>query len=184
MAKYTSFQEIPQFTRSGSYATDVPLDRVSKWIKGEQEESGLVLNPEFQRGHVWTEKQQILYMEFVFRGGRTGKDLYFNYPSIHHHVPKGSYNDYVCVDGLQRLTAIQKFFSSELKVFDSYFSEYTDRIRIFMNTIRIHINDLKTEEEVLKWYLEMNTGGTPHSESEIARVQAMLDRNKQEKSNV
>ena len=173
--KYTSFKEIPQFTRDGSYAVDVPLDRVSRWVAKEQEELGLELNPEFQRGHVWTKRQQVAYMEFLLRGGRTVRDFYFNYPSMHIQVPDGAYNAYVCVDGLQRLTAIQKFFGNELKVFSSFFREYTDCIRISMNCIRVHVNDLKTEEEVLRWYIEMNSGGTPHSKAEIARVKALLE---------
>ena len=173
--KYTSFKEIPQFTRDGSYAVDVPLNRVSRWVAKEQEELGLELNPEFQRGHVWTKRQQVAYMEFLLRGGRTGRDFYFNYPSMHIQVPDGAYNAYVCVDGLQRLTAIQKFFGNELKVFSSFFREYTDCIRISMNCIRVHVNDLKTEEEVLRWYIEMNSGGTPHSKAEIARVKALLE---------
>lgn len=175
MIKYTSFREIPQFTRAGSYAVDIPLDRVSKWVAKEQEELGLELNPEFQRGHVWTKRQQVAYMEFLLRGGRTGRDFYFNYPSMHIQVPDGAYNAYVCVDGLQRLTAIQKFFGNELKVFGSFFWEYTDRIRISMNSIRVHVNDLKTEKEVLQWYIEMNSGGTPHSKTEITRVKTLLD---------
>ena len=173
--KYTSFKEIPQFTRDGSYAVDVPLNRVSRWVAKEQEELGLELNPEFQRGHVWTKRQQVAYMEFLLRGGRTGRDFYFNYPSMHIQVPDGAYNAYVCVDGLQRLTAIQKFFGNELKVFGSFFWEYTDRIRISMNSIRVHVNDLKTEKEVLQWYIEMNSGGTPHSKTEITRVKTLLD---------
>lgn len=175
MIKYTSFREIPQFTRAGSYAVDIPLDRVSKWVVKEQEELGLELNPEFQRGHVWIKRQQVAYMEFLLRGGRTGRDFYFNYPSMHIQVPDRDYNAYVCVDGLQRLTAIQKFFGNELKVFGSFFWEYTDRIRISMNSIRVHVNDLKTEEEVLQWYIEMNSGGTPHSKAEISRVKALLE---------
>ena len=66
MIKYTSFKAIPQFTRAGSYAVDIPLDRVPKWVANEQEDPGLVLTPEFQRGHVWTKKQQVAYLEFCF----------------------------------------------------------------------------------------------------------------------
>lgn len=32
------------------------------------------------------------------------------------------------------------------------------------------MNDLKTEKEVLQWYIDMNSGGTPHSNMEIERV--------------
>lgn len=58
MTKYTSFRKIPKFTRAGSYAVDMPLDKIPKWVSIEQEELGLDLNPGFQRGHVWTRKQQ------------------------------------------------------------------------------------------------------------------------------
>lgn len=73
------------------------------------------------------------------------------------------------------MTAIQRFFGNELKVFGSYFREYTDTIRMTTNTVRIHVNDLQTEKEVLNWYLEMNAGGTPHSKTELARVKALLE---------
>ena len=78
--KYTKFKEIPQFTRDGSYAIDCSLPFLKDWVADEQNE-GLELNPDFQRGHVWTREQEIAYIEFLLRGGRTGRDLYFNKPS-------------------------------------------------------------------------------------------------------
>ncbi len=51
-------------------------------------------------------------------------------------------------------------------------------MRMTQDTIRIHINDLQTYEEVLAWYIEMNAGGTPHKKSEIQRVQTLLDAEK------
>ena len=55
-----------------------------------------------------------------------------------------------------------------------YFNEYTDKPRM-MTTIKINVNDLKTEKEVLQWYVDMNAGGTPHSNEEINRVRSMID---------
>lgn len=138
------------------------------------------MNPDFQRGHVWTKAQQKAYIEFLLKGGTSGRDVYFNNPSQHISVKPGEYNDYVCVDGLQRITAIQKFVANEIKVFGSYFREFTDPRQINMNTIRVHINDLKTKDEVLIWYLEMNSGGTPHSKKELNRVKAMLTKSNPE----
>ena len=37
------------------------------------------------------------------------------------------------------------------------------------------MNDLKTEKEVLQWYIDMNAGGTSHSKEEIDRVKKMLE---------
>ena len=79
------------------------------------------------------------------------------------------------MDGLQRITAISRFVHNEIKVFGSYFKEYTDSPRIVMDTIRVNINDLKTRREVLQWYIDMNAGGTPHSKEEIDRVRGLLE---------
>lgn len=176
--KITQFRDIPQFADIGHYAVDYPIDRLISFLEDEIRDYGLQLNPEFQRGHVWTRKQQIAYVEFLLRGGRTGRDLYFNNPSWHRSVAPGLYNDYVCVDGLQRITAISRFIHNELPVFGSKYKEFTDSMRMTQDTIRIHINDLQTYEEVLAWYIEMNAGGTPHKKSEIQRVQTLLDAEK------
>ena len=173
--KYTRFQDIPKFIDRGSYAVDYPMEGLVKWLAREEDEQGLQLNPDFQRGHVWTETQQRAYIEFLLHGGNSGRDFYFNCPSWHNSVPEGSYDDYVCVDGLQRITAIRKFVNNELKVFGSYFLEYTDKLRITQNTLRVNINDLKSKKEVLRWYIEMNAGGTPHSKAEIKRIQDMME---------
>lgn len=175
MEKITRFADIPQFTREGSYTVDYPINYLYKWIKEEQEEMGLCLNPDFQRGHVWTEKQQIAYMEFFLRGGKSGRDVYFNCPSWHNKVLDGAYNEYVCVDGLQRITAIMRFVGNEIRVFGSLYKEFEDSVmNVFGRTIRVNVNDLKTKREVLQWYIDLNAGGTPHSEKEIKRIHDML----------
>ena len=169
-----SFQDVPRFTSCGSYAVDYPMKHLVNWVENEIAEQGLVLCPDFQRGHVWTEQQQVSYLEFLLRGGKTGRDLYFNCPSWQSQVQEGAYNEYVCVDGLQRLTAIQRFVGNELRVFGNLFSEFTGYLRTDQDNLRVHINDLKTKEEVLRWYLEMNSGGTPHAQKELRRVSEML----------
>lgn len=83
--------------------------------------------------------------------------------------------DYVCVDGLQRITAAQKFIHNEIKVFGSYFDEYEDKMRLVNNTLILNVNDLKSEKEVLQWYIDMNAGGTPHTTEEIDRVKKLIN---------
>lgn len=173
--KYTKFSDIPQFTRDGNYQCDVNISRIPRWIKEMEEDMNLQLNPDFQRGHVWTEEQQIAWLEFFFKGGKSGNIIYFNCPSWHWSVPDGAYNEFVCVDGLQRLTAICRFINNEIKVFGSYFSEYTDLAMLNIHTVKLNVNDLKTEREVLQWYIDMNAGGTPHTTEEIERVKKLID---------
>lgn len=176
--KITRFADIPQLTSSGKYAVDIPLDHVAKQIRSYAQDDGLILTPDFQRRHVWTKGQQVAYMEYLLRGGRSGRELYFNCPSWHLPVPAGDYDEFVCVDGLQRITSILHFLDGKVSVFGSKYQEFTDHLRMSTQTVRIHINDLKTRAEVLQWYLEMNSGGTPHTKEEIARVQALFDEEK------
>lgn len=60
------FTDIPQFlTNRANYNVDVGFKYFSKTIQEYIDEQGLILNPDFQRGHVWTEEQQEKYIEYV-----------------------------------------------------------------------------------------------------------------------
>ena len=175
--KLTRFKDIPQFTSSGLYQVNYPLTSLVREIEEEVSEMGLQLNPEFQRGHVWTEEQQIAWIEYHLRGGKSGNTIYLNDPfwKSYREPKPNEYSDYVCVDGLQRITAAQRFVHNEIKVFGSYFKEYEDRLRLANNaTMILNVNNLQSEKEVLQWYVDMNAGGTPHTNEEIERVKQMI----------
>jgi len=166
MAKY---RDIKGFTKIPAYKVDNGLEDFKKRIEDDINKKGLQLNPDFQRGHVWTEEQQIKFVEYILKGGETGRDLYFN----HEGWFRDWKGEYVCVDGLQRITAVSRFLNDEIPVFGCYFHEYEDGLpmRIMFHW---HVNDLQTKEEVLRWYLEMNDGGTPHTEEELDKVRKMI----------
>ena len=174
MQKIKKFSDIPQFTKDGNWQCDFDIKGIARFIKEEIEDNGLQLNPKFQRGHVWTEEQQIAFIEYFLKGGKSGDVIYFNKPDWHFRVADGAYNDYVCVDGLQRITAILRFVNNEIPVFGTYYDEFEGKPRL-QHTIKINVNDLKTEREVLQWYIDMNAGGTPHTTEEIERVKKMIE---------
>jgi uncharacterized protein with ParB-like and HNH nuclease domain len=170
-------RDIPQLTSVGSYQVNMPFRYITKniieWI--EDDYYKLQLNPDFQRGHVWTEQQQIKYIEYLLRGGKSARIIYFNKPSWQSkmHIENG-YDDFVCVDGLQRLTAVMKFMDNKLKVFGFYLNEFEDKLPPTEPDLLFNINDLKTRKEVLRWYIEFNSGGTVHTEEEIMKVKRLL----------
>lgn len=129
------------------------------------------LNPDFQRGHVWELYQQIEYVEFILRGGQSGHDIYFNHPGWH----GGEAGHMVLVDGLQRITAVRAFMNNDIPAFGSFYRDYTDKLRAVQCRFNFHINNLKTREDVLKWYLQMNTGGIVHTKEELNRVKKLLN---------
>ena len=165
------FRDIPQFTRDGAWECDYDITRVVEQIEDWNKEFGVNLEPDFQRGHVWSEKQQIAWLEFLLKGGKTSRILYFNNPNWGKYDGK---DDMVCVDGLQRFTAIKRFVNNEIKVFGHYFNEYEDSVRL-VSGIKINVNNLQTRKEVLQWYIDFNSGGTIHTTEEIDRVKKLLE---------
>jgi hypothetical protein len=169
-----TYASIPKFTRGAGWQTTVEWKylptQLDHWINDRDGLAQLDLNPDFQRAHVWTTDQQISYVEYVLRGGLSGREIYFNCVGW-----MGSYKGpFVLVDGKQRLEAVSLFLRDELPIFgQTRRSDYTDRLPNEA-TFTFHVNNLPTRADVLRWYLEMNTGGTPHTREEIAKVEAML----------
>lgn len=164
------FADIPKFKSLRCEKMNISFDYLDRWIN-DMLNDGLQLNPDFQRGHVWTEEQQVKYVEYLLRGGVSGRAFYFNHPGW-----QGSWTgDFVCVDGLQRITACMKFLNDELRVFGHLKSEFEDRLRMADVTLEININRLMNREDVLEWYLELNDGGVVHSDEELDRVRRLLE---------
>ena len=78
------------------------------------------------------------------------------------------------VDGKQRLEAARAFMRNEVPIFGGHYCKDIEGRMPHQANFLMCVNDLKTRAEVIKWYLEMNTGGTPHTQEEIAKAQALL----------
>ena len=170
--KYT---DIKTFTKDGDYEVNISLNYLEQTITDYEKEYNLELNPGFQRGHVWTEEQQKAYVEFFLRGGKTGRVIYFNNPMWENYDDIKNYDiPMVCVDGLQRITALRRFLNNEIKVFGHFYKDIEGKPRMINDGLKFNVNNLKTKKEVLQWYLDLNTGGTVHSDEEINRVKNML----------
>lgn len=171
--KYTKFSDIPKFIHGGDYHVHVSWKSIERWLSEEYVDADL--NPDFQRGHVWSRDKQIRYVEYILRGGKSSKDIYFNNAGW----LLAKEDDTVLVDGKQRLEAVRAFLRNEFPAFGSFYHEYTDNLTIVDNTMFIvHVNNLQTREEVLQWYLDLNDGGVVHTEDELNRVRWLLEEEK------
>ena len=166
------FQDIPQYTHWGHYSCSVSWQYLFSTLD-DYNEFGLDMNPDFQRGHVWTRKQSIAYVEFGLKGGRGGRDILFNCPGWHLGKRKG---EFVLVDGKQRLNAVIMFLKDELPAFGCLRKEYTDKMNSLEQRFLFHINDMETRREMLQWYLDLNTGGVVHTSEEIEKVKFLLEK--------
>ena len=166
------FNDIPRFPNI-HYSVHVSWSSLDDQIERYIVEHKLIMNPDFQRGHVWTEKQQIEYVEFMLKIPFSGQHIYLNHPGW-----MGSFKgEFVLVDGLQRLTTALKFIHNELKAYGHFYKEFEGRLPSDVNFI-FNIGKLQTRKDVLKWYLDFNAGGTPHSSEEIKRVQELWEESK------
>lgn len=172
--------------RQATYRVNMSLARIESGIEdlaGDAKIMGgeLQLCPDFQRGHVWDEDKQVAYVENLFRGtaptlirmncagwnGKTGTDGDLN-PA-----------DVVCIDGLQRLTALRRFMKDEFKVFGQYLASEMkgtpfDPNRMTSWTIELEVFDIASRAELLQFYIDINRGGVVHSDEEIERVRGLL----------
>jgi hypothetical protein len=165
------FRDIPQLTEWGSYAVDIGWGYLEDYLARLDRDYGFDRDPDFQRGHVWSRDQQIAFVEFTLKGGRSGRNILTNCPGWHH----GKTGPMVLVDGKQRLTAALAFLHDEIPAFGHLYSQYEGQLDLINHSFRWHVNDLKTREQVLTWYLELNGGGTPHTDKELLRVRALLE---------
>ncbi len=161
------YRDIPLRPRA-HYAVNVEWDYLERQI----ERSEAILEPDFQRGHVWNDAQRIAYLEHVLTGGETAKEITFNCPN---HMGQGERGAYELVDGLQRVTAVRAFIANELPAFGHYCREFTDRMRSHCEFIW-RVMELPTRADVLRTYIAFNAGGVVHSPDEIARVKALLEK--------
>lgn len=172
-----SLDEIPKFIHGGHYSVTVDWDYIEQWIE-DKKQHDVDLDPDFQRAHVWTQDKQIRYVEFILRGGESSRVIYWNCP--------GWMNDFrgpmLLVDGKQRLEAVRAFLRGEIPAFGTFIGDWEERL---LRKARAHftfnVNNLDTRAEVLQWYLDLNSGGVVHTQEEIDKVKAMLEKEKSSK---
>lgn len=150
----------------------------------------LELNPEFQRGHVWNLDKQIAFIENLLRGIDINKTIRFNDLTMRPHDDADEIlkNKIICIDGLQRLTAIIDFVDGKYKVFNNQLS-YDDILnhpdkasmrRIFNSALlQFEFLQITSYKEVLEYYIDLNFGGVAHTPADIQIAKDILKRSYQ-----
>lgn len=166
------FSDIPQLP-SAYYEIDMPWsyveEQIQDWLNPPADMAVLNLDPDFQRAHIWTREQQIAYIEYMLMGGEVGRNLTFNHTNWNSSF-KGKFE---IVDGKQRLEAVRGFMRGDIPAFGQTIDRYEDKPNITCG-FRFRITKLQTRAEILKLYLNINAGGTPHTNEELNKVRIML----------
>lgn len=165
----------------GNYEVHSSWKRMSSWIEDQMKYTGQtydeITNPDFQRNHVWNRDQQIKYIEHCLKGGKSGRDIYFNCASWMGSTSKDSDlgDNVYCVDGLQRITAVKCFIDNEFSVFDNVYVDDLDCFHDSYTYFKMYVLDFQNKKDILQWYLDMNGAGTPHTKEELDRVRKLKE---------
>lgn len=172
--------------RRAAYKVNISLARIEESIADLASDAQAMggqmsLSPDFQRGHVWDQAKRVAYVENLFRG--TAPTLIrMNCAGWNSKTPGGgdlNPADIVCVDGLQRLTALREFMKDEFKIFDQYLASDLKGTpfapsRMTSWTIELEVFDIASRAELLQFYIDINRGGVVHTDEEIDRVRGLL----------
>ncbi|MEG3878968.1 DUF262 domain-containing protein [Microcoleus sp. herbarium7] len=171
------WDNIVRFSIWGKRTYTVSWNDLEERLTSFEKTNNLNLDPDFHRGHVWSQNQQIKYVEYVLKRGHLSRDIIFNCPGW----MEGIEGQMVLLDGKQRLEAARLFMSNELPVFGGvYRNELTRKGKPMPNFphpigFTFHINDLETRAEILQLYLDINAGGVVPSDDELTKVRALLE---------
>lgn len=155
---------------------DYPMDGLEEIVS--RPEDPWNLDPDYQRGHVWTPRQRSLFL---------GNFL------VHQRMPlvfincgdKNEHSRFEIVDGKQRITSILLFTRGEIPAFlpvgpeealDARpvwwrdFDEVDRRCAPWLHCARVY---LPTRAAVLAFYINLNAAGKAHTDEEIDRVRAL-----------
>jgi len=171
--------KLPGAFPHAAYEVHVPWNHLEDTLAHHVKDYGLNLDPDYQRAHVWTKKQQTAYIEYMLLGGELSRTLVF---TADHWMSSGDLKRYELTDGKQRLEAVRAFLRSEVYAFRYTFKQYKGTLRFTHHNFGWRVVEVENRADVLKLYLSMNAGGTPHSPKELARVQQLLAAELQGKS--
>lgn len=167
-----------------AYTVDHQLGYIEKFIVQQTEDLATMggsfeLDPDYQRGHVWSHEQRVGYIEALLRDSAP-KTILFNCPGWSRSdgnegdIPNHTFQ---CIDGLQRLTAVRKFMAGEVEVFGGLKAADLDKTPFDPKRYRLQfaVYEFVNREDLLQFYLDLNGGGTVHSQAELERVRGLRD---------
>lgn len=157
--------------------------------------SGLVCDPRYQRGYVWTDADKESLIDSIFNRIGIGSFVFSRHGGYHHdkstkiityinldgdeiQIPES--RDYTCavIDGQQRLTTIWKFYTNQFTYKGRYFKDlhFHDQNN-FENTLasqRIFDEDSVSYKDVLSMFIKVNKG-VPQDNTHLDKVQKQLE---------
>lgn len=137
---------------------------------------GIDMNPEYQRGNVWTLEQKVALIDSIFNNVDIGKFTVIR-------RKWGTCPDkpdtpflYEMLDGKQRATAIFEYFMGRFAYKGKYYNDlcHLDRHHVKYYSISYSEAEPMTDKQKYRYFIKLNTTGTPVDPEHMNKVAAML----------
>jgi hypothetical protein len=139
-----------------------------------REFGGIDMDPDYQRGHVWSLSDKVALIKSIFENVDIGKFVFIN-RTYEHAVESGNF--YEVLDGKQRVTAILEFYENRFSHAGLYFKDLCRQDRIHFENYPISYCVVKegvlTDEMKYKYFLMLNVAGVPQDEKHIEYVRKL-----------
>ena len=157
--------------------------------------NGIVCDPRYQRGYVWTLEDQVALIDAIFNrisigsfvfsrhagyihDGSDEKVQYINLDGDEVEIPRRRDYTNAVIDGQQRMTTIWRFFTDQFKYKGHYYSELHPQDKFSFTgasvSFRIFDEEDVPYEKVLEMFLMVNRG-VPQDSSHLDAVEAQLE---------
>jgi len=148
---------------------DVSLQTIS-WFNGLRENESLQISPKFQRRAVWLEKERAMLLDTILTG--------LPFPEIYIQIVTNAdtgKQQYVVVDGQQRITSILKFIDNEYSLPNNdewdgeYFRDLGTEIKENFWDYKIVVRTLRktNDEEIRSIFSKLNTNNVALNDQEL-----------------
>jgi len=145
------------------------------WTHMEDSAYDFTTDVDYQRDHVWTKDQRESFIGYVLSGGEC--------PPLWVNVRTANRKKSEVIDGKQRMTSVKMWLDGEIRgllpdgreVWYKNLDEISNRFMVLDCSFEIRLVDL-CRKEILDLYLKLNSSGVPHTQEELDKVKALLEK--------
>ena len=129
------------------------------------------MNPHYQRGNVWSEKDKEALIDSIMSSSDIGKFVFIRLP-----YEKDQKHRYEILDGKQRITTLVDFFEGRfLYKGVSYFDMHPgDQYHLRDCIISLAVAEDLTEKDIYEYFVRLNSTGVAQDKDHIEKVKGMI----------
>jgi hypothetical protein len=143
---------------------------------------GVDLNPEYQRGNVWSDEQKELLIDSIYKRINIGSFVFVEKKWFHNN----DVTDYMyeILDGKQRYTAILDYIMGKFPYHGKYYHELSPVTRNEFENCQVLIGELQLDKntseynkkKVLEQFIRLNECGTTMDKSIIENARKIMEK--------